>query len=354
MIASNVDVADLGRVRERAAPDSPAAELGPRGRSVQQRTTMLWIVASLLAGVHLRDHERSGWFILLATAGVAAFSLGRPLDALYIIATSTVETGRTVYAVAALACYLPLQVWLVLSAARDARGRRQAWALAATAAVIIGMLPVVGIQWVGTLYSLAALVLVSLRRPWSFLLYRDLHDLLGQSLSAVALKGDLAIRLLHNDPPAARAEIESLTGLARDAIRGIHTVSRDEHAVSLRIETEGAAALLSAAGIRCRIDVDLPDLAPPVERVLAWTVREGVTDALRHSEAHTCSITGGRRDGNVILEIVNDDAPATPGEGSGLSGLTERARALSGSVAAGSTADGEFRLLVEVPEGARM
>jgi len=132
---------------------------------------MLWIVASLLAGVRLRDHERSGWFILLATAGVAAFSLGRPLDALYIIATSTVETGRTVYAVAALACYLPLQVWLVLSAARDARGRRQAWALAATAAVIIGMLPVVGIQWVGTLYSLAALVLVSLRRPWSFLLY---------------------------------------------------------------------------------------------------------------------------------------------------------------------------------------
>ena len=127
------------------------------GRSVQQRTTMLWIVASLLAGVRLRDHERSGWFILLATAGVAAFSLGRPLDALYIIATSTVETGRTVYAVAALACYLPLQVWLVLSAARDARGRRQAWALAATAAVIIGMLPVVGIQWVLTLYSLAAL-----------------------------------------------------------------------------------------------------------------------------------------------------------------------------------------------------
>jgi two-component system sensor histidine kinase DesK len=66
-----------------------------------------------------------------------------------------------------------------------------------------------------------------------------------------------------------------LTGLARGAIRGIHTVSRDEHAVSLRTETEGAAALLSAAGIRSRIDVDLANLAPPLERVLAWAVREG-------------------------------------------------------------------------------
>jgi two-component system sensor histidine kinase DesK len=181
---------------------------------------------------------------------------------------------------------------------------------------------------------------------------RDLHDLLGQSLSAVALKGDLAIRLLRSDPPAARSEIEGLTGLARGAIRGIHAVSRDEHAVSLRTETEGAAALLSAAGIRSRIDVDLPDLTPPLERMLAWVVREGVANALRHSEARTCSITGGRRDGNVLLEIVNDGAPAPAAGGSGLAGLTERARALSGSVAAKRTADGEFRLLVEVPEEA--
>jgi len=181
---------------------------------------------------------------------------------------------------------------------------------------------------------------------------RDLHDLLGQSLSAISLKGDLASRLLLKDPSGARAEIESLTGLARDAIHGIQAVSRQEHSVSLRTETEGAAALLSAAGVRSRIDVDLPDLAPPQERVLAWAVREGVTNALRHSAAHTCSITGGRRDGSVLLEIVNDGAPALAGEGSGLSGLTERARALYGSVAARRTADGEFRLLVEVPEEA--
>ena len=180
---------------------------------------------------------------------------------------------------------------------------------------------------------------------------RDLHDLLGQSLSAVSLKGDLALRLLGSDPPAARAEIQSLTGVARSALRGVRAVSHDEHAVSLRSETDGAAALLAAAGIDARIRLDLADLAPPLERVLAWTVREGVANALRHSHARSCSITAGRRDGGVFLEIVNDGAPAPTGQGSGLAGLRERARALAGSVTAGSTGDGRWRLLVEIPEG---
>ena len=169
MIASDVDVAVAARARARVAHDRPGAELGRRGRSVRQRTTMLAIVSRSSAGVSLRDREQSSRFILLATAGVAAFSLGRPLDALNTIAT--LDPGRTVYAVAAMACYLPLQVWLVVSAARDVWGRRQALGLAAMAAVIIGMLPVVGAPWVGVLYMLAALVLVSVRRPLSFLLY---------------------------------------------------------------------------------------------------------------------------------------------------------------------------------------
>jgi two-component system, NarL family, sensor histidine kinase DesK len=179
---------------------------------------------------------------------------------------------------------------------------------------------------------------------------RDLHDLLGQSLSAVSLKGDLAIRLLRSNPPAARTEIASLTEVARDTLRGVRAVTSDEHAVSLRTEIEGAAALLSAAGIDARIDLDLSDLEVPVERVLAWAVREGVTNVLRHSQAGTCSITAGRWDGHVRLEIVNDGARAATGEGSGLAGLTERATALSGSASAGPLGDGRFKLLLEIPE----
>jgi two-component system sensor histidine kinase DesK len=179
---------------------------------------------------------------------------------------------------------------------------------------------------------------------------RDLHDLLGHSLSAVSLKGDLALRLLRSDPPAARAEIASLTEIARDTLRGVRTVTSDEHTVSLRTETKGAAALLEAAGVDARIDVDLPGLPPPVDNMLAWAVREGVTNVLRHSQASTCSITAGRGDGRARLEIVNDGVQAPSGEGTGLAGLTERATALSGSVTAGPVGDGRFRLLVEVPE----
>jgi len=178
---------------------------------------------------------------------------------------------------------------------------------------------------------------------------RDLHDLLGHSLSAISLKGDLARRLLPSDVRAARAEIEGLTEVARDALRDVRAVTRDEHALSLRTETDGAAALLAAAGIDARIDVDLPDLPRPTEEMLAWAVREGITNVLRHSQATTCSVTATRRDGMVRLEIINDGARPPAGGGNGLAGLAERAAALSGSAAGERTHGGRFRLLVEIP-----
>jgi two-component system sensor histidine kinase DesK len=182
---------------------------------------------------------------------------------------------------------------------------------------------------------------------------RDLHDLLGQSLSAVSLKGDLAIRLLATDAEAARAEIESLTGLARGALRDVRAVARDEHAVSLAAEVDAAAALLGAAGIAVRVDVDLPDLASPVEEVLAWAVREGATNTLRHSDATTCSITAERAGGRARLVVVNDGARGTASGGHGLVGLAERARELSGSVTARPAGEDRFRLVVEIPEVGR-
>jgi two-component system sensor histidine kinase DesK len=179
---------------------------------------------------------------------------------------------------------------------------------------------------------------------------RDLHDLLGQSLSAVSLKGDLALRLLARDPGAARAEITGLTAVARDALRDIHAVARAEHTVSLATELDGAAALLSAAGIDARIEVEAAGLSPPVADVLAWAVREGVTNLLRHGQPRTCTIVSGRHAGLVRLEVVNDGARRMSGSGSGLAGLADRARALSGSVSAEHTGDGRFRLVVEIPE----
>jgi two-component system, NarL family, sensor histidine kinase DesK len=178
---------------------------------------------------------------------------------------------------------------------------------------------------------------------------RDLHDLLGHSLSAVSLKGDLALRLLSSDPQVARSEVESLTEVARDALRDVRAITRNEREASFRTELEGAAALLAAAGIDARIDADPPDPSPAAATVLGFAVREGVTNILRHSEAHACSITARQHDGRVRLEIVNDGVDVPMGEGNGLTGLAERARAISGSAVAGRTPDGRFRLLVEVP-----
>jgi two-component system, NarL family, sensor histidine kinase DesK len=184
---------------------------------------------------------------------------------------------------------------------------------------------------------------------------RDLHDLLGQSLSAVSLKGDLALRLLPTDTAAARAEIESLTGVARSALRDVRAVAHDEHAVSLDAELAAAAALLGAAGIATHIDVDLPDLPDAGESVLAWAVREGATNTLRHSAATAWWVTAGRSGGRVRLEIVNDGAPPTAaGDGSGLAGVSERARAASGSSSAGPVDGNRFRLVVDIPETAEV
>jgi two-component system sensor histidine kinase DesK len=180
---------------------------------------------------------------------------------------------------------------------------------------------------------------------------RDAEDRVSQSLSAVSLMGDLALRLLPDDPAAARAEIESLTATARDALHEVQAATRRAHVAGLRTEADGAMRLLAAAGIDTHIDVEAYVPGPSVD-VLAWALREGVTNVLRHSEASTCSITAARSDRSVRLEIVNDGARAPSGPGSGLTKLTELARAVSGSVTAGPTRDGGFRLLVELPEEA--
>jgi two-component system sensor histidine kinase DesK len=179
---------------------------------------------------------------------------------------------------------------------------------------------------------------------------RDLHDLLGQSLSAISLKGDLALRLLPFDPVRAGSEIESLTGVARSALHDVIAIARDEHSVSLHGEIDAAASLLSAAGIKIHVDTDL--CVPPehAQEVLAWAVREATTNVLRHSEARTCSIALRTGDGGVWLEVCNDGAREASGQGSGLAGLAVRAEAVSGSVRAEPAGSGRFLLAVWIPE----
>ncbi|MGH3714546.1 MAG: sensor histidine kinase [Micromonosporaceae bacterium] len=178
---------------------------------------------------------------------------------------------------------------------------------------------------------------------------RDLHDLLGQSLSAIALKGDLALRLVPADHSAALAEVREITGIARRTQEEVRAIARAEHRISLDAELDGAVALLEAGGIQVNTRLHLPSLPGPVNALLAWVVREATTNILRHSHAQRCWLNGSAAAGLVRMEIVNDGAaPAPSAGGTGLTGLADRAHELGGRAHQRYGRD-RFRLSVEVP-----
>ncbi|MFG1695933.1 sensor histidine kinase [Nonomuraea sp. NPDC049309] len=138
---------------------------------------------------------------------------------------------------------------------------------------------------------------------------RDLHDGLGRSLTAIALKGDLAARLIGRDPAAARAEVGELVQVAREAAQDVRQVARGYRAMSLSGEADRAAALLESSGVSVQVHLADVTLPPKSEEALAWAVREGVTNVLRHSRATTCTITTSAHGARVRLEIANDGVP---------------------------------------------
>ena len=188
---------------------------------------------------------------------------------------------------------------------------------------------------------------------------RDLHDLLGHSLSLITLKSELAGRLLPDAPERAAEEVQDVERVAREALREVREAVSGYRAPTLSSELAGAREMLSAAGIRCRIEKEAGHLAPSVDAVLAWTVREGVTNVIRHSRARDCEIRIRQEAGAVHAEVLDDGrgGPAKDGAdpspaGSGLSGLAERVAASEGRLEAGPNPEGGFRLAVALPVGA--
>jgi two-component system sensor histidine kinase DesK len=175
---------------------------------------------------------------------------------------------------------------------------------------------------------------------------RDLHDLLGHSLSVISLKSELAAKLAPRDTGRAAAEMADVRRLAADSLAEVQLAVDGYQALDLDEELAGVCAALESAGARCVIDARAGDLSPTGRALLAWAVREGGTNILKHSTATRCAIT---IDGGV-LEMRNDgvgDRPAAPG--SGLRGLSERLAAAGGSFSAAPTPAGEFLLRAAVP-----
>ena len=182
---------------------------------------------------------------------------------------------------------------------------------------------------------------------------RDLHDLVGHSLSAISLKGDLAIRLLrHGQPgrPAAVAEIQSLTEAAATALAGLRAITAGKARVTLDGELSSARSLLAAAGVTVRIRGDVAGLPPAAGEVLGWAVREGTTNILRHATGATAEITLESTDGVARLEIRSDGALPPAGSGGyGLTGLAARIAEVSGTLSHGWLNGNQFQLTAQVP-----
>ena len=197
---------------------------------------------------------------------------------------------------------------------------------------------------------------------------RDLHDLLGHTLSVITLKAELAGRLLPARPEAAAAEVGDLERVARAALSEVREAVSGYRRPTLERELAGARMALAAARIEVAIDEDrAPLLSADAEAVLAWGVREGATNVIRHSRARRCTIIVAGDGQTAGVEISDDGVGEGPRSraggtvidgagggpaglaGNGLAGLAERARAVGGRVSAGAGEAGGFVLRVEVP-----
>lgn len=179
---------------------------------------------------------------------------------------------------------------------------------------------------------------------------RDLHDLLGHSLSLIALKSELAGRLLPGQPERAAREVAELEGVARAALAEVREAVGGYRAPTLAAELRQASTMLRAAGIAADVDGVPAGLPAPADAVLAWGVREAVTNVVRHAGAARCRIRLAAG-ADATLEVTDDGggpAAAAP-RGAGLTGLDERAREAGGVLETGAGPDG-FRLRLRVPQ----
>jgi two-component system, NarL family, sensor histidine kinase DesK len=181
---------------------------------------------------------------------------------------------------------------------------------------------------------------------------RDLHDLLGHSLSLITLKSELAGRLLPDEPEKAETEVHDIEEVARQALGEVREAVAGYRSPTLDEELAGAAEMLGAAGIDFELENEAGLLPREIDGVLAWTVREGTTNVIRHSQARKCHILLARGDGMAYAQITDDGRGETDQEtsGSGLSGLAERVATFNnGSFESGPLPEGGFRLRVDLP-----
>ncbi|MEU4104336.1 sensor histidine kinase [Streptomyces tanashiensis] len=179
---------------------------------------------------------------------------------------------------------------------------------------------------------------------------RDLHDLLGHTLSVIVVKSEVVRRLAPRDLDAALAQVADIESVGRQALTEIREAVTGYREGSLATELDRARDALSSAGIEPVVRRSGPLLEPQTEALLSWVVRESATNAVRHSGASRCEIDLSGSAGRVRLTVTDDGrGPANGTPGSGLRGLRERVAAAGGTLDSGPAPRGGFRVTAELP-----
>ncbi|MFJ3716320.1 sensor histidine kinase [Streptomyces sp. NPDC090057] len=184
---------------------------------------------------------------------------------------------------------------------------------------------------------------------------RDLHDLLGHTLSVIVVKSEAARRLAPRDMDAALGQIGDIESVGRQALTEIREAVTGYREGSLATELARARSALSAASVEPVVHRSGSPLAPAAEALLGWVVREAVTNVVRHSDATRCEITVDSAVERVRLTVTDDGTGGTAPRaaegigGTGLTGLTERLAAAGGTLRAGPSPRGGFTVTAELP-----
>jgi two-component system sensor histidine kinase DesK len=177
---------------------------------------------------------------------------------------------------------------------------------------------------------------------------RDLHDLLGHSLSTISLKSQLARRLAAGDP-AVSAEIADIETVTQKALAEVREAVTGYRHSTFADELDTARAALAAAGIEVSAHLAGTPLPAQADGMLGWAVREAATNVIRHSQARTCRIRLTRQHDTAVLEVRDDGVGPGEGSGNGLTGLAERLNAAGGVLDTGAAQGKGFQLTVRLP-----
>jgi len=178
---------------------------------------------------------------------------------------------------------------------------------------------------------------------------RDLHDLLGHTLSVITIKAELANKLATRDPAAAQIEMADVERIAREALGQVRRAVSGMRAVGLRAEFANARLALGAVAVDFEYRAPDLNLHPEIETVLALALREAATNIIRHADARRCDADLLREGANVVLAVTDDGVGGARADGNGLSGMRERVAALDGCLSIESLAGQGTRLRIALP-----